>query len=355
MQFNEYLTLDGEAKESLLSGLVVDNIDGRCSIDNYIVEPVSVTGCDFIPGGYYKIEDICGSELGMLMVLKGEIFLPSSADALSILAHIADCDFENFSISHRFSSSYLAIQSSRLSEYLVKFLPGAEIWGNFSHSPFSDGLTRDESIPIVAREDLRYPSALHLECAVRSVVQAGVFERFLKKYHMLELHFDKIIVDKIQALGPDLLGVGKILNMVKVSEFDRLKYQIESFAVSINDLERLLSLIYSDSDVFQIAKTILVDYRKETCPFPENSNAFVQIFSTGISMAEIESQKIYHGKGQIPYMQFLVKFAAYAIYRTRCCIAHNRIGEYILSTTDEIFVSRFAEPLLDNLLFALCV
>lgn len=41
---------------------------------------------------------------------------------------------------------------------------------------------------------------------------------------------------------------------------------------------------------------------------------------------------------------------AYLIYRVRCSIAHSRIGEHILTQSDEEFVANVAEPLLKSLL-----
>lgn len=37
-------------------------------------------------------------------------------------------------------------------------------------------------------------------------------------------------------------------------------------------------------------------------------------------------------------------------YNVRCCTAHNRIGEYVISNDDEGFVVEFAEPLLREVL-----
>ncbi|NES18002.1 MAG: hypothetical protein F6K41_03525 [Symploca sp. SIO3E6] len=51
------------------------------------------------------------------------------------------------------------------------------------------------------------------------------------------------------------------------------------------------------------------------------------------------------------YETIIIKIAAYWIYRVRSCIAHNRIGEYIMLPEDEEFIVEFAEPLLREVLY----
>lgn len=46
------------------------------------------------------------------------------------------------------------------------------------------------------------------------------------------------------------------------------------------------------------------------------------------------------------HSEFILRIVSYWIYRVRCSIAHNKIGEYLLSWEDEEFLVKFAEPLL---------
>ena len=46
----------------------------------------------------------------------------------------------------------------------------------------------------------------------------------------------------------------------------------------------------------------------------------------------------------------IINIATYWIYRVRSSIAHSRIGEYVMSTSDEEFVVEIAEPLLRSVL-----
>jgi hypothetical protein len=49
---------------------------------------------------------------------------------------------------------------------------------------------------------------------------------------------------------------------------------------------------------------------------------------------------------RVIYDKLILETAAYWVFRVRCCIAHHRIGEYLLTQLDEEFVVEFAEPLL---------
>ena len=53
------------------------------------------------------------------------------------------------------------------------------------------------------------------------------------------------------------------------------------------------------------------------------------------------------------YSKLIIDIAVYWIYRIRCSIAHNRIGEYVMSIDDEEFVVNVVEPLLKEVLIQL--
>jgi hypothetical protein len=50
------------------------------------------------------------------------------------------------------------------------------------------------------------------------------------------------------------------------------------------------------------------------------------------------------------YQEFTLKLTAYWIYRIRSSVAHHKIGEYLMTNDDEVFMLDFAEPLLDELI-----
>jgi len=51
------------------------------------------------------------------------------------------------------------------------------------------------------------------------------------------------------------------------------------------------------------------------------------------------------------YSQKICEISAYWVYRIRCSIAHNKIGEYILNYKDEEFLVNCAEPFLKEIVF----
>lgn len=73
------------------------------------------------------------------------------------------------------------------------------------------------------------------------------------------------------------------------------------------------------------------------------------LFDSGnINESTLDSLKITNSNN--PIETFLPKLISFWIYRVRCSIAHNKIGEYILSWEDENFITDFAEPLIKEVL-----
>ncbi|WP_217361105.1 hypothetical protein [Dolichospermum sp. UHCC 0406] len=74
------------------------------------------------------------------------------------------------------------------------------------------------------------------------------------------------------------------------------------------------------------------------------------MMSEGGFIAANKSNTRIKGISENNYDDLVINFSAYCIYRVRCCTAHNRIGEYVMSNDDEGFVVEFAEPLLREVL-----
>ncbi|MBK7129689.1 MAG: hypothetical protein IPH66_10055 [Crocinitomicaceae bacterium] len=75
---------------------------------------------------------------------------------------------------------------------------------------------------------------------------------------------------------------------------------------------------------------------------------FQSVVSSGsFSQANLQAIKV---PATSDYNKFIINVTAYWIYRIRCSIAHNKIGEYHLSWNDENFIVDFGEPLLKEVL-----
>jgi hypothetical protein len=134
-----------------------------------------------------------------------------------------------------------------------------------------------------------------------------------------------------------------------------------------DDLERIHHVLRGYDDfawlekhIYQLrgyrnsALRIFYDFGKESNPIKDR-DAFIALFldAPNISLLELEGIKksksfsdnfvasvdAYHAK--------LIRLVGYWIYRVRCSIAHNKLGEYHLEGVEDLeFLMGFAEPLL---------
>jgi hypothetical protein len=158
---------------------------------------------------------------------------------------------------------------------------------------------------------------------------------------MLELVYDWDIVQDIRALNDDLYGIGQILNSYSRGERDILQRVIKDRCANFDRVaERLADIRYFPSE----AKRIFYDYGKDGNPLKEHSD-FEELFLKNTF------SKLLHGKvkglsAKIDFNIFCASLATYWIYRIRCSVAHNRLGEYVMTQADELFMINFAEPLI---------
>jgi hypothetical protein len=198
---------------------------------------------------------------------------------------------------------------------------------------------------------VKLPTDIHIEAARRSVVQPFAFERFLKLYHLLELSFDRHIVLKIQALGHDLKGIGKIFSSMDSKELVRLKQIIQESRDGGPVIECIRTLT-ADVRWRDHIRIVFFEFGKDGNPLANKEEDFLSALETGgytlrsmQSLAGIQSGRLSEAQ-QKAFETFSLNLAAYWIYRVRSSIAHNRIGEYLMRAEDEPFVTFFAERLL---------
>lgn len=260
---------------------------------------------------------------------------------------IIDSTVEDFlSSNYILKNKYLIIKADNKSSYIEKYMESSMLWGKFSHNVdhiYIQPKTKNiQKIKAVAH--LNFPTEIHKEIALRSLLEPYAFERFLKTYHFIELLSDYFFVKEIKELDDDLYGIGNLISGYESNELNKIRTIIENKITSIDNIVSTMELIknYKDisTDIFQkynkkgnLLKDdefeklfIMVDFKKET---------FV---SNGL-------QKI----GNKNYEKNIIDLATYWIYRIRCSIAHSKIGEYIFRTTDEDFVISFGQKLLDSI------
>jgi hypothetical protein len=95
-----------------------------------------------------------------------------------------------------------------------------------------------------------------------------------------------------------------------------------------------------------IALEIFYKFGKTSNPLKSEID-FSKVVPFGFEENILKSKSIsFHAN----HPKFIKHLASYWIYRIRCCIAHNKIGEYILSHSEEEFIAEFAEPLIKEVI-----
>src|SRR5690606_13362983 len=89
----------------------------------------------------------------------------------------------------------------------------------------------------------------------------------------------------------------------------------------------------------QPAIDVFYEYGKETNPLKDRETFLKMFIDPGvINRTSLDQIRRMHRlsanftKSEAAYKSTLVKLSCYWVYRIRCCIAHNRLGEYHLHT-----------------------
>jgi hypothetical protein len=335
--------------------LVISRWKGICTVDGLYPLPVICASASMPRSAIIDVQDQHKQPLGMLVTCKGSEFEIGKFGAAHLAAYLFEVSPDQYSQPGRFSTDYLLVKKERLKEYKDTFMNSSSIWGGFWHEEQNLPSTPATSVPspIVACLGIKLPTPLHVAAARRSAIVPYAFERYLKLYHLLELSFDHDTVMRIQSLGDDLHGIGKILAQHKKEEHERLKQLIIEKCSDPAAVAVCLEQICGERKWDATTDSIFFDFGKDHNPFANKQAQFRQMI-TGIGFTEqgaADSGLLSQGEiAQGAFQTLVLKTAAYWIYRVRCSIAHNRIGEYVMKPEDEEFVEQFAERLLRQVL-----
>jgi hypothetical protein len=337
--------------------------DGICTLNGMIPIPVDAVSFSYEGDEDIEIYNERDNFLGVLCICKSntDINIASLTEARYI-AYINEVDKDTFRfpLPYKFIKNYLVIDVCEYDDYKNNYMDSAPIWGGFFHSNAASNLHqayRFKPSKLIARPGIELPTDYHKESCIRSVVQPYAFERFLKLYHLLELIFDSKLVEKIKSLNNDLQGIAQLLNQYSsTKEFDRLKILLKDKdkegRLDVDKIANCLNRIKS-SNYLAKGIEIFFDYGKDGNPYkidPDKMIPFVDLMNRGGFTRSNSRDKSIKGISENNYDDLVINFSAYCIYRVRCCTAHNRIGEYVISNDDEGFVVEFAEPLLREVL-----
>jgi len=320
-------------------------VNGRLVVADRVPLPLSAVSASYDPSQDVEVFDYDGAFLGMLCLgaSRGDLCHPPTLTDWQYAAYLADIDVNNVGADHVMASNYLVIERGRVADYWTNASNSAPIWGGFVHRDAANIPGHPLRVS-VARLDvvhgIHLPTVYHYENAARAHMQPYAFERFLKLFHLLELLLDYDVVKRIQALGEDLEGIGRLLSEYQSDDLTRLKKVIRNRCISTTGIEAMLGrCIYW----IPMCRNIFETHGKKGNPLHEGK---FDKFATGGSITVGNAKNIGLPTEQIKYRENILDIAAYWIFRVRCCIAHSQIGEYLFVSGDEEFVVQFAEPLL---------
>ncbi|WP_333617417.1 hypothetical protein [Mixta calida] len=257
---------------------------------------------------------------------------------------------------HSFSNHYVAIELSSF-PYYQTVMDTSEYWGGYTHKSLSPTNSRVVN-EIEIHQGIKIPSVNHKESIVLAVHSSSSFERFLKYYHQIELLFDSLFISRLKNINStdlkDYALIIKEFNHGKKNELDTFKYILKKYIVNYDEIIEKMKLVQNH---LNIANDMFFLLGKDTNPLKSNDEWNVLIYllttnsldlasSSKIQQTNGSTAKLINKNSQDAFNDFIVNLCSYWIYRMRCCIAHNKIGEYIFSYNDEKFISEFGEHLL---------
>lgn len=294
--------------------------------------------------------DINGDEIGWLCFTAelGEITINRLTES-QFIAFLTESHYSNWKEPYKFLFNYLILKNDFYYDYMAKYYKYAPLWGGFSHLN-NEILTNTHKVDVneIKIYEINPVSNLFLENATRAICQPFAFERFLKFYHLLELRFDYDIIISIQSLNLDSEPekIGKLLTEYKQNELNRLE---DIIIDNCNDIMPIVRCLNNSTNFQDISYNLFFKFNsgKEGNPFKNQESNFRNTLLSGFEETQLRINGVNY---QANYNKFILKLVSYWIYRIRCSIAHNKIGEYIISMDNEDYIVEFGEPLLKEVL-----
>jgi hypothetical protein len=275
-----------------------------------------------------------------------------SLNRLNVFIHDVEDEQLGLSDTHTFKSHYLLIHKNFYAQYKSDFLASSPIWGGFTHTN-AGSKYRKVSSAITLPTKMSIPTSRHLDDLNKAIFSSNGFDRFLKYYHQLELLFDVIFVSKIRGLPKSSIeGFGAVVKDYQRKELESLKNIFKDY---ITHPSKLLNIMSFCAPYTIIMEAVFQDHSKDGNPIsPEKAHKWPNFLSY-LQGADKTSKNakaldlINQDKSDL-LDSLIIHVSAYWIYRIRCSIAHNKIGEFMFNDSHEEFVAEIGERLLKEAL-----
>lgn len=262
--------------------------------------------------------------------------------------------FLDFLMEHDFLGNpgdVLILHEEDFEKYL-KYKSTSFFWGGYIHQ--EDELSffdykRKSTDSIVVEGDYSIESIRHRKCLLEAANSSSATERFLHLFHFLELDYDYEIVKKVKSLDQDNpIGLWGVLSQQR-SDIERLNYLMSGFSNFQFLKNHILKLRNYQTQVIDI----FFNYQKESNPI-KVLEEFKELFFNSSNISQQEFLRIKRDKSlnlncwstEESFNKKLIELCCYWIYRVRCSIAHNKLGDYHILDRDLPFVVEFCEPIL---------
>lgn len=323
-------------------------------VNNLIAIPIEEIAAHFDVTVDVQIIDSEGNELGTLCFIRDVGDVQEFTDH-QLIAYLLDCKEQEYRAGiAKITKPYLVLHADKYAVYNDSFMSSAPIWGHFSHE-INTNFSHKVAVSTLTATEVKLPTIYHQESILRAIQQPYGFERFLKTYHLLELLFDHDYISELRALPEDLRGFNKVLKEYSVNkEIEKLRKVIFKRQANIN-LSVLATLLNQVKRYDSTAKEIFFEYGSDANPIKKDDHKsamerFEELLTEPEPFNFDTVRRVRLSSNEEKYNKFLIDITTYWIYRVRCSIAHNKIGEYLMKYEDESFVVEFIEPILKHLI-----
>lgn len=332
----------------------VSEHEGLVCINDYVALLVYDIESSLLTSNDIDIVRSCGEIIATLCPVKNSTntIKLKELNHAQLIAFLYDADNDQLGLidEHTFKNNYLIINKSHYRSYLTEHSESSGLWGGFSHTEKKEKYKKNKT-SITLPNTLSIPTAKHKRDLARAVSASDGFERFLKYYHQLELLFDVIFVSKIRELPKDSIeGFSEVVKEYNKNELDSIKNILLSY---INDTTSLLNIILNSTNHMHVMKSIFQDSSKSGNPLTDNDK-WIKL-TTFLNGAKHDTEEAFKlkliSKNQEDFFRaYILNLTSYWIYRIRCSIAHNKIGEFMFSDLHEEFVVEVGENLITQVL-----
>jgi hypothetical protein len=323
---------------------IVEDIEGEICINGFCYFPIKLP-FHFDRGNPIIIVDEQSFELGKIYFSERTQSVEiNSLNEIAYTTFLIEYPSETIQESqYKFLYDYVVIKKEKLKVYLDYYKKKSSIWGGYFHKEdLPNNIFSKSKIfnQIVAIKDVNIDRDFYLETLELILVEPNPFNRFLKLYHLIEMQFDMHTAIKINSLllsGNSEKEISRTLKDYNREDIERLK---SLFAHKLNS-NSFISLLDNIIGYKTIADSIFYEYGKDSNPLKLKTQ-----FDSIVSKGSFNQTNINIVLGNDRFNEIVPKIIAYWIYRVRSSIAHNKLGEYLMSINDEDFIIDFAEPLI---------